>query len=224
MITFSTAPALNSTSQKPYSQKIPPQNFGIIISGILSLRYNIHHRASEILNPALNLLINSRISISGGHPAAEFHILQDLSTIFEHLQLHPLIENYICCPQCFFLIGLTESVTTDQPHCQCHNEPNAPDPSCTQSLVKFINSFEPCTQNTTNIKQIFLPTKHSSINHSKIGFPDLYSALEVCRFCISINNPRFPKVPPNVTSGMDCSGDALLELEISITPIHVHSW
>ncbi|MBW0522792.1 hypothetical protein O181_062507 [Austropuccinia psidii MF-1] len=160
--TFSTPPGLKSTAQKPYrsSQNLPPQDLGTIISAIISLRYNIPHRASHIFNPTLNLLIESSISSSGGHPAPAFHIPQYLSTIFEHLQLEPLIENNICCTQFFFLNGLTESVTTDQPHCQRHNEPNDNDPSCTQSLGKFINSFEAHTQNTTNIKQEFIPTKH----------------------------------------------------------------
>ncbi|MBW0545087.1 hypothetical protein O181_084802 [Austropuccinia psidii MF-1] len=102
----------------------------------------------------------SSISSSGGHPTPPFHIPQDLSTIFEHLQLEQLIENYICCPQCFFLNGLTESVTTNQHHSQHHNEPNEHDHPCTQSLGKFINSFEFRTQNTTNIKQKFIPKKH----------------------------------------------------------------
>ncbi|MBW0554691.1 hypothetical protein O181_094406 [Austropuccinia psidii MF-1] len=68
--TFSTAPGLNSTAQKPYSrsQTLPPQDLGMIISTILSLRYNIPRRDSHILNPALNLLIKSSISISGGPP------------------------------------------------------------------------------------------------------------------------------------------------------------
>ncbi|MBW0468796.1 hypothetical protein O181_008511 [Austropuccinia psidii MF-1] len=105
----------------------------MIISAILSLRYDIACRASHILNPTLNLMIKSSISSSGSHPTPALHIPQDLSNIFEHLQLEPLIENYICCPQCSFLNWLTEFVTTDQPHCQCHNEPNAHDPPCTQS-------------------------------------------------------------------------------------------
>ncbi|MBW0485025.1 hypothetical protein O181_024740 [Austropuccinia psidii MF-1] len=105
-------------------------------------------------------MIKSSIPSSGGHPTAAFHIPQDLSTIFEHLQSEPLIENYICCPQCFFLNGLTESVTTEKPHFQHHNEQNAHDPPCTQSLGKFINSFEACTQNTTNMKPNFIPIKH----------------------------------------------------------------
>ncbi|MBW0546689.1 hypothetical protein O181_086404 [Austropuccinia psidii MF-1] len=96
----------------------------MIVSAILSLRYNIPRRASFICNPVLNLLIKSSISCSGGHPTPAFYIPQDLSTIFEHLQLEPLIQNYICCPQCFFLNGLTESVTTEEPHCQRNNEPN----------------------------------------------------------------------------------------------------
>ncbi|MBW0490732.1 hypothetical protein O181_030447 [Austropuccinia psidii MF-1] len=49
---------------------------------------------------------------------------------------------------------------TDQPHCQSHNQLNELDPSCTQSLSKFINSFEPQTQTTANIKQRFIPTKN----------------------------------------------------------------
>ncbi|MBW0571714.1 hypothetical protein O181_111429 [Austropuccinia psidii MF-1] len=107
--TFSTPPGVNSTAQKPYrsSQNIPPQALGMIISAILSSRYNIPWRASRILNPALNLLIKSSISISGGHPRPAFHIPQGLSTISEYLQLEPLIENYICCPLFFFLNGLT---------------------------------------------------------------------------------------------------------------------
>ncbi|MBW0481833.1 hypothetical protein O181_021548 [Austropuccinia psidii MF-1] len=106
---FSTAPGLNSTAQKQYSgsQKPPPQDLGIIISAILLLRYNITRRASCILNPALNLLIKSSISSSGGPPTPAFHIPQDLPTIFEHLQLEPVIQLYISCPQCFFLNGLT---------------------------------------------------------------------------------------------------------------------
>ncbi|MBW0486026.1 hypothetical protein O181_025741 [Austropuccinia psidii MF-1] len=125
----------------------------MIISAILSLRYNIPCRASCILNATLNLLIKCSISSSGGPPTPAFHIPQDLSTIFKHFQLEPVILNYICCPQCFVLNGLTESVTADHPHFQCYNDPNTHDPSCTQSLGKFINSFEPCTQNTTNIKK-----------------------------------------------------------------------
>ncbi|MBW0511674.1 hypothetical protein O181_051389 [Austropuccinia psidii MF-1] len=61
--TFSTPPNANSTAQKQYrnSQKLPPQALGIIISAILSLRYNIPHSASHILNNTLNLLIKSSI-------------------------------------------------------------------------------------------------------------------------------------------------------------------
>ncbi|MBW0523338.1 hypothetical protein O181_063053 [Austropuccinia psidii MF-1] len=114
----------------------------MIISAILSLRHNIPPRASHILKPSLNLLIKSSMSSSGGHPTHPFHIPHDLSTISEHLQLEPLIENYICFPQCSFINVLTESVTTDQPHCQHHIEPNEHDPPCTQPLGKFINSFK----------------------------------------------------------------------------------
>ncbi|MBW0506490.1 hypothetical protein O181_046205 [Austropuccinia psidii MF-1] len=208
--TFSTPPGLTSTAQKPYSRSpnLPPQALGIIISAILSLRYNIPRRDSHILNPSLNLLIKSSISSSGGHPTPVFHIPQYLNTIFENLQLEPMIQNYICCPQCFFLDGLTESVTTYQPHCQCHNDANDHDPPCTQSLGKFINLFEPRTQNTTNIKKKLSQQNISFINHSKIGLADFSSGLELWKFCINIYNPKFPKVPLNVTSGMDCSGDA----------------
>ncbi|MBW0518618.1 hypothetical protein O181_058333 [Austropuccinia psidii MF-1] len=68
--TFSTPPGLTSTAQKPYrvSPNLPLHNLGTIIPTILSLRYNIHHRASHILNPSLNLLIKSSISSSGGPP------------------------------------------------------------------------------------------------------------------------------------------------------------
>ncbi|MBW0535330.1 hypothetical protein O181_075045 [Austropuccinia psidii MF-1] len=159
--TFSTPPGLTSTAQNPYSRSpnLPPKDVGMIISGIPSLRYNLPCRASYTLNPSLNLLIKSSISSSGGHPTPAFHIPQDLSTKFEHLQVEPVIQNYICCPQCFFINGLTESITTDQPHCQCHNDPNDHDTPCTQSLGKFINSFELCTQNTTNIKKIISQQK-----------------------------------------------------------------
>ncbi|MBW0585905.1 hypothetical protein O181_125620 [Austropuccinia psidii MF-1] len=155
--TFSTLAGLTSTAQKPYSSSpnLPPQGIGMIISAILSLSYNIPCRASCILNPALNLLIKSSISSSGGHPTPAFHIPQDLSTIFEHVQLEPVIQSYICFPQHFFLNGLTEAVTTYQPQYQHHNDPNDHDPPCTQSLGKFINSFEPHTQNTTDIKKIY---------------------------------------------------------------------
>ncbi|MBW0491668.1 hypothetical protein O181_031383 [Austropuccinia psidii MF-1] len=160
--TIITPPGLTSTAQKAYSGSpdLPPQDLGMIMSAILSLRYNIPCRALRILNPALNLPIKSSISSSGGPPTPEFHICQDLSTIFEHLQLEPVIQSLICCPQFFFLNCLTESVTTDQPHCQCHNDPNDHDPPCTQSLGKFINSFEPHTQNINNIKTIYPKKKH----------------------------------------------------------------
>ncbi|MBW0487133.1 hypothetical protein O181_026848 [Austropuccinia psidii MF-1] len=57
--TLSTPPGLNSTAQKRNSgsQILPPQDPGMIISAILSSRYNIPCRASHILNPSLNLLI-----------------------------------------------------------------------------------------------------------------------------------------------------------------------
>ncbi|MBW0494503.1 hypothetical protein O181_034218 [Austropuccinia psidii MF-1] len=141
--TFSNPPGLTSTAQKPYngSQNLPLHNLGMILSAILSLRYNIDCRASRILNHTLNLLINSSISSSGGPPTPAFHIPQDFSTIFQNLPLEPVIQNYICCPQCFFLNGLTESLTTDQPHCQFHNDPNDHAPPCIQSLGKFMNSF-----------------------------------------------------------------------------------
>ncbi|MBW0520523.1 hypothetical protein O181_060238 [Austropuccinia psidii MF-1] len=184
----------------------------MIISSILSLRYNIPRRASRILNPTLNLLIKSSISSSGCHPTPVFHIPQDLRTIFEHLQLEPLIENYICCPQCFFLNGLTESVTNYQPHCQRQNEPNEVDPPCTQSLGKFIDSFEPHTQNTTNIKHKFIPKKHFIYQPFKNWLSRFSSRLELWKFCININNPKFLKVPLNVTSERDWSGDTSLEL------------
>ncbi|MBW0472015.1 hypothetical protein O181_011730 [Austropuccinia psidii MF-1] len=217
---FSTPAGLNSTAQKQYSgsQNLPPQDLAMIISAILSLRYNIPRRASCILNPALNLLIKSSISSSGGPPTPAFHILKDLSTIFEHLQLEPVIQNSVCLPQCFFLNGFTESVTADQPHCQSHNDPNDHDPPCTQSLGKFMNSFEPHTQNPTNIKKKLYQQNISFINNSKSGLPDFSRGLELWRFCININNPKLPKVPPNVTSGMDWSGDTSLALEKFTTP------
>ncbi|MBW0489142.1 hypothetical protein O181_028857 [Austropuccinia psidii MF-1] len=98
--TFSTPAGLNSTAQNPYSgsQNLPPQDLGIIISAILSVRYNIPRRASRIPNPALNLLIKSSISSSRGPHTPAFHIPQALSTIFEHLQFEPVIQNYRCCP------------------------------------------------------------------------------------------------------------------------------
>ncbi|MBW0550374.1 hypothetical protein O181_090089 [Austropuccinia psidii MF-1] len=130
------------------------------ISAILSLMYNIPLRASHICNPTLNLLIKSSISSSGGPPTPAFIIPQYLSTIFENLQLEPVIQNYMCCHQFFFLNGLTEYATTDQPHCQRQNDQNDNDPPCIQSLGKFMNSFEPHTQNTTNTKQKFIPTKN----------------------------------------------------------------
>ncbi|MBW0551490.1 hypothetical protein O181_091205 [Austropuccinia psidii MF-1] len=154
-------PGLNSSAQKPYSrsQKMPPQHLGAIISSILSLGYNIPHRASGILTPTLNLHIKSSNSSSGGNLTPTFQIPQDLSTISQHLQLEPLIEKYVCFPQCFFLNGLTESVTTDPSHCQCHNEPKNDDSPCTQSLGKLINLFGPHTQSTTNVKKNFILKK-----------------------------------------------------------------
>ncbi|MBW0537059.1 hypothetical protein O181_076774 [Austropuccinia psidii MF-1] len=72
--TFSTPLGLTSTAQKPYSgsPNLPPQDLGMIISAILSLRYNIPFWASCILNPSLNLLIKSSISSSGVHPLLHF--------------------------------------------------------------------------------------------------------------------------------------------------------
>ncbi|MBW0476676.1 hypothetical protein O181_016391 [Austropuccinia psidii MF-1] len=177
--TFSTPPGLTSTAPNQYSKSpnLPPKDLGMILSAILSCRYNIPRRDSHILNTALNLLIKSSISSSGGHPTPAFHIPQDLSTIFEHIQLEPVIQKYICFPQCFFLNGLTESVTADQPHSQFHNDPNYHSPPCTQSLHKFINSFEPHTQNTTTIKKHLSQQNISFINHSKIGLLDFSSGL-----------------------------------------------
>ncbi|MBW0487426.1 hypothetical protein O181_027141 [Austropuccinia psidii MF-1] len=85
--TFSTTPGLNSTALKPYSrsQYLPPQDLGMRIFAILSLRYNMQCRDSRILTPALNLLIKSSISISGDHSTLAFYVPQDLSTIFEHI-------------------------------------------------------------------------------------------------------------------------------------------
>ncbi|MBW0498967.1 hypothetical protein O181_038682 [Austropuccinia psidii MF-1] len=143
----------------------------MIISAILSLTYNVPGRASQIFKPDLNLLIKSSISSSGGHPTPAFHTPQNLSAIFKHLQLEPLIENYICCLECCFLNVLIESVTTEKPHFQHHNEPNNHDSPCTQSLGKFINSFEPCIQNTANIKQkIYTRKKFHLSTIQKLAF------------------------------------------------------
>ncbi|MBW0472561.1 hypothetical protein O181_012276 [Austropuccinia psidii MF-1] len=81
---FSTPLGLNSTALKAYrrSQKLSPQDLGMIISAILSFRYNIPHRDSHIISLALNLLINSIILSSVGHPTPAFHIPHDLSIIF----------------------------------------------------------------------------------------------------------------------------------------------
>ncbi|MBW0463836.1 hypothetical protein O181_003551 [Austropuccinia psidii MF-1] len=51
--TFSTPPDLASTAQKPYSSSpnLPPLDFGIIISAILSLRYNIPCRDPHFPTP-----------------------------------------------------------------------------------------------------------------------------------------------------------------------------
>ncbi|MBW0554075.1 hypothetical protein O181_093790 [Austropuccinia psidii MF-1] len=190
----------------------------MIISAILSSRYNIPHKASCILPSTLNLLLKSSITCSGGHSTAAFHIPQYLSTICEHLHLEPLIESYIFCPQFFFLNGLTKSVTADQPHFQHHNEPNEHDPPCTQSLGKSVHLLEPRTQNTTKIRKYLSPQNISFINHSKIGFPAFSRRLALWKFCIDINNPKTLKVPPNVTSGMDQSGDTSLAPEISMNP------
>ncbi|MBW0472157.1 hypothetical protein O181_011872 [Austropuccinia psidii MF-1] len=224
--TFSTPPGLNSTAQKPYSgsQNLPTQELGMTISAILSFMYNIPPRASHILNPSLNLLIKSRISSSGGHSTPAFHIPQHLSTILEHLQLEPVIQNYIFCPQLFFLNALTESVTTDQPQFQCHNDPNDHDPPCTQSLGKLINAFETCTQNTTNMKQKFIPTKHFIYQPFKNWLARFLQQAGIMEILHQHQQSQIPEVPPNVTSGMDWSGDTSLGLEISITTIHVHSW
>ncbi|MBW0581658.1 hypothetical protein O181_121373 [Austropuccinia psidii MF-1] len=83
-IAFSAPPVLNPTAKKPYSssQNLPPQDLGVIISAIISLRYNIPCRASHILNLALNLLIKSSLLSSGSYATPGFHIPQDLSTIF----------------------------------------------------------------------------------------------------------------------------------------------
>ncbi|MBW0482638.1 hypothetical protein O181_022353 [Austropuccinia psidii MF-1] len=87
--TLSISLDLNSTEPNTYSwsENLPPQDFGMIISTILSLSYNIPCRDSHILNPSLKLLIKSSISRSGGHPTPGYNIPQDLRTIFEHLQL-----------------------------------------------------------------------------------------------------------------------------------------
>ncbi|MBW0500029.1 hypothetical protein O181_039744 [Austropuccinia psidii MF-1] len=144
---FSTPPGLSSTTQKPYRgiPNIPPQDLGMIISVILSVS-------------------------SGGHPTPAFYIPPDISTIFEHLQLEPVIQNYTCSPKYFFLNFLNESVTTYQPHSQRHNDQNDHDPPCTQSLVKVINSFEYHTQTTTNIKKNY-PNKTCHLSRiQKLAF------------------------------------------------------
>ncbi|MBW0519206.1 hypothetical protein O181_058921 [Austropuccinia psidii MF-1] len=150
----------------------------MIISAILSLRYNIPCRASRILNPALNLLIKSSISRSGGLPTPAFHIPQDLSTIFAHLQAEPVIQICICCPQCFFLNGLAESVTTDQPinaiMSQMITIPFAHNHDTISSIhLNPTPKTQPTSKKDLSQQNILL------INHSKIGFPDSSSVLEL---------------------------------------------
>ncbi|MBW0542633.1 hypothetical protein O181_082348 [Austropuccinia psidii MF-1] len=151
----------------------------------------------------MNLLIKSSILSSGGPPTPGFHIPQHLSTIFEHLQLEPVIQDSIWCPQCFFLNGLTESVTTDQPHCKRHNDPNDHDPPCTQSLGKFIDSFEPHTQSTTNMKQKFIPTKHYIYQQFKNWLGRFLQQAGIMEILHQNQQSQTPKVLPNVKSGMN---------------------
>ncbi|MBW0520014.1 hypothetical protein O181_059729 [Austropuccinia psidii MF-1] len=222
--TFSTPAGLTSTAQKPNSgsPNPPPQGLGMIIADILSLRYNIPRRASQILNATLNLLIKSSISSSVGNPTPAFYIPQDLSTIFEDLQLKPVIQSYICCPQCFFLNGLTESFTTNQPYCQGHNDPNDHDPPFTQSLGKFINSFEPCTQKTTNLKQRFIPTKHFIYQPFINWLSRFLQQTGIMEILNQHQQSQIPKGSPKCEIWMDWSGDTSMALEISMTPINVH--
>ncbi|MBW0566622.1 hypothetical protein O181_106337 [Austropuccinia psidii MF-1] len=149
-------------------------------------------------------MIDSDISSSGGPITPEFHITQDLSTIFEHLQLEPVLQNYICCPQYFFLDGLTESVTTDQPHCQHHNDPNYHDPPCIQSLGKFINSFETHTQKTTNIKQKFIPTKNLIYQPFKNWFASFLQQAGIVEILHQHQQSQIPKGSPkcDIWNGM----------------------
>ncbi|MBW0501104.1 hypothetical protein O181_040819 [Austropuccinia psidii MF-1] len=190
----------------------------MIISAILSLRYNIPCRSSRILKPALNPLIKSSISWSGGHLTPTFHIPQDLSTIFELLQWEPVIQNYILWPKCIFINGLTESVITDQPHCQCHNDPNDCDPLHTQSLGKFISSFEPHTQKTTNMKQKFIPTKYLIYQPFKNWLARFLQQDGIMEILSQHQQSQIPKGSPKCDIWDDWSGDASLALEISMTP------
>ncbi|MBW0485589.1 hypothetical protein O181_025304 [Austropuccinia psidii MF-1] len=190
----------------------------MIISDILSLRYNIPCRSSRILKPALNPLIKSSISCSGGHLTPSFHIPQDLSMIFEHLQLEPVIQNYIFWPKCIFLNGLTEFITTDQPHCQRHNDPNDRDLRHTQSLGKFINSFEPRTQNTTNMKQTLIPTKSFIYQPFKNWLDRFLQQAGIMEILHQHSPSQIPKGSPKCDIWDYWSGEASFSLEISMSP------
>ncbi|MBW0462410.1 hypothetical protein O181_002125 [Austropuccinia psidii MF-1] len=193
------------------------------ISAILSLKYNIPYRASCILTPALNLLLSSIISSSGGHPTPALHIPQDLTTIFEHLQLEQLIDNYIFFLNVSFLMALLNLSQLENPTFNTIMNQMIMIPLAHNHWENSSIYFNPALKKQpTSNKDLY--QKIPFINHSKIGFPDFPSRLASWRFCIKFSNPKSLKVPPNVTSGMHWSGDASLAPEISMTPINVHSW
>ncbi|MBW0520573.1 hypothetical protein O181_060288 [Austropuccinia psidii MF-1] len=106
--TFSTPASLNATAQKPYSgsQTLPPQDLGMIISAILSLRYNIPRRATCILKPSLNLFIKSSISSSGGPPLLHSIYLKISVQYLNISKCNQLLTTIYVVLNIFFLMAL----------------------------------------------------------------------------------------------------------------------
>ncbi|MBW0511518.1 hypothetical protein O181_051233 [Austropuccinia psidii MF-1] len=76
-----------------------PHSLSMAISALISVNHNLPQTASHILHPALNLLIQSSVSHSGGIFDPKINIPKDISTIFKNLGLEPTLEAYVSFPQ-----------------------------------------------------------------------------------------------------------------------------
>ncbi|MBW0572956.1 hypothetical protein O181_112671 [Austropuccinia psidii MF-1] len=68
------------------------------------------------------------------------------------------------------------------------------------------------------MKQRFIPTKHFIYQPFKNWLARFLQWAGIMEILPQPQHSKLPKVPPNVTSGMDWSGDASMALEIFTTP------
>lgn len=115
----------------------------VILSMVTAAILNLHHqssrKATHFVLRALNLqnetVCRELLQEGTGAPPIPNQIPLHITTIFNRLHLEPILEIYVCCPECFYLVALEKDVTQADVTCLRHLRPFDLEPACTSPLV-----------------------------------------------------------------------------------------